>query len=73
VDEHYHASAERFQEMRWELAADVDPVALAAKREAADEASSDDSPPAQRAEAAATAPPEAVVRLDSETLVAASG
>lgn len=73
VDEHYHASAERFQEMRWELAADVDPEALAAKREAADEASSDDSPPAQRAEAAATAPPEAVVRLDSETLVAASG
>lgn len=72
VDEHYHASAERFQEMRWELAGEVDAETIVARREAADEEASDVSLAAQ-AEAAATAPPNAVVRLDSETLVSASG
>ena len=72
VDEHYHASAERFQEMRWELAGQADPVEVEARLRI-----DDDDPPepslAEEAEAAATAPPEAVARLDTETLVPASG
>jgi len=71
VDEHYHASAERFQEMRWELAAEADTAALVAKRATAEDEAPDVSV-ADQAEAAATAPPEAIVRLDSETLVPAS-
>ena len=72
VDEHYHASAERFQEMRWELAGEVDPAEIEARQEAEED---DEAKPsiAEGAEAAATAPPEAIARLDSETLVPASG
>ena len=74
VDEHYHASAERFQEMRWELAGEVEPETIRARREAEDAEEADDKPASvvDEAEAAATAPPDAVVRLDSETLVPAS-
>ena len=72
VDEHYHASAERFQEMRWELAGDADPEVIKARREAED---AEDHEPtvAEAAEEAAHAPVEAVARLDSETLIPASG
>lgn len=72
VDEHYHASAERFQEMRWELAAEADRDAIRARHAAEDD---EDHEPtvAEEAEAAATKPPEAVARMDSETLVPASG
>jgi len=75
VDEHYHASAERFQEMRWELAGEVDPEAIRARREEEDAEDADDRPAsaAALAEEAAHAPVEAVARLDSETLVPASG
>lgn len=72
VDEHYHASAERFQEMRWELAGEVDPEEIEARLEAEEEEAAKPSI-AEEAEAAATAPPEAIARLDSETLVPASG
>lgn len=72
VDEHYHASAERFQEMRWELAGEVDPAEVEARLEAEEDDGTEPSI-AEGAEAAATAPPEAVARLDSETLVPASG
>jgi hypothetical protein len=71
VDEHYHASAERFQEMRWEIAGEADPAEVEARLHL-DE---DEEPVlslAEEAEAAATAPTEAVARPDSETLVAAS-
>lgn len=75
VDEHYHASAERFQEMRWELAAEVDPGTIRARREAEDAEDAENHEPtvAEEAEAAATRPPQAVARMDSETLVPASG
>ena len=70
VDEHYHASSERFQEMRWELAGQVDPGTIRARREAEDVAAGEGKTSVvDEAEAAATAPPEAVARLDSETLV----
>jgi hypothetical protein len=72
VDEHYHASAERFQEMRWELAGEVDPETIRARREAEDDEEHEPTV-AEEAEAAATKPPEAVVRADSETLIPASG
>ena len=75
VDEHYHASAERFQEMRWELAGDVDPEVIKARREAEDAEDAEDHVPtvAEAADEAAHAPVEAVARLDSETLIPASG
>ena len=72
VDEHYHASAERFQEMRWELAGEIDAETIVAKRNATDQETPAVSV-AEQAEAAAAAPPDVVVRLDSETLVSASG
>ncbi|MEX1344860.1 MAG: hypothetical protein AB1Z63_09335 [Candidatus Limnocylindrales bacterium] len=72
VDEHYHASAERFQEMRWELAGEVDPDEIRARREAED-AQDDGASVAEQAEEAAKAPIEAVVRADSEMLIPASG
>ncbi len=68
VDEHYHASAERFQEMRWELAGDADPDEVRARLES-DQSGSEEESVAELAEAAAKAPTDAVVRLDSETLV----
>ncbi len=52
VDEHYHASAERFQEMRWELAAQVDSDTLKARREAAETEVPEGSVVAHAAEAA---------------------
>lgn len=70
VDEHYHASAERFQEMRWERAGEVDPEAVKASREA-DEAEEPTSIAAQAAQAA-EAPGEVFARTDTETLIAAS-
>ncbi len=75
VDEHYHASAERFQEMRWELAGEVDPQTIQARREAEEAEEGDDhhASVAEQAETAAKAPVEAIARLDSETLVPASG
>ena len=72
VDEHYHASAERFQEMRWELAGEVDPAEIEARQEA-EEADEPKPSISEEAEAADTAPPEAIARLDSETVVPASG
>ena len=72
VDEHYHASAERFQEMRWELAGEVDPDTLRARREAED-AEEIDEPTSVAAQAAlaAEAPGEVFARSDTETLVSA--
>jgi hypothetical protein len=72
VDEHYHASAERFQEMRWELAGEVDPEHLEAKQKL-DHPEASEPSIAHEAEAAATAPPDAVARMDTETLVPVSG
>jgi hypothetical protein len=85
VDERYHASAERFQEMRWELAGEVDPATIKA-RQAADEAADRETSLAASAAKAAAADvdeslpdldrPEtarAIVRSDSETLVPLSG
>jgi hypothetical protein len=80
VDERYHASAERFQEMRWELAADVDVPALIARREAEESETATRSvvADAQEAAEAAVGEPlpaeepyggEAFARSDSETLV----
>jgi hypothetical protein len=68
VDEHYFASAERFQEMRWENAAEAAEELRKAREAAGDEEPAEDSLAAQ-AEAAATAPVEAVVQGDTETLV----
>lgn len=68
VDEHYHASAERFQEMRWENAAEAAEALRAAREEAAEDVPAEDSLAAQ-ADAAAKAPLEAAVQGDSETLV----
>ncbi len=74
VDEHYHASAERFQEMRWELAGEIDPETVRAQQEAEDDEGHDRAPSlADEADAAAHAPPEAISLPDSETLVPASG
>jgi hypothetical protein len=73
VDEHYHASAERFQEMRWELAGTVDPDEIRARRAAEDGEDHEEASLAEQAEEAANAPVEAVVRSDSETLIPASG
>ena len=75
VDEHYHASAERFQEMRWELAGEVDPDDIRARREEEEARDADEQRAslAEQAEVAAHAPVEAVVRQESETLVPASG
>ena len=72
VDEHYHASAERFQEMRWEIAGEADPAEVEARLHG-DEEDPPEPSIADEAEAAASSPPEAVVRPDSETLVPASG
>jgi hypothetical protein len=72
VDEHYHASAERFQELRWELAGEVDPEDIRAWRGSEDDEAAGVSV-AEQAEEAANAPLEAVARLDTETLVPASG
>ena len=72
VDEHYHASAERFQEMRWELAGEIDLDELKARREG-DESEDPQETIAVQADEAAHRPPEATVRLDSETLVPTSG
>ena len=75
VDEHYHASAERFQEMRWEVAGEVDPAEIESRLEVHEAAEADDEAShsiADEAEAAANAPAEAVARMDSETLVPAS-
>ena len=72
VDEHYHASAERFQEMRWELAGEADPAEVEARLKL-----DHDDPPepsaTEKAETAASVSPEAVAPMDSETLVPASG
>ena len=74
VDEHYHASAERFQEMRWELAGEVDPATIRAQQAAEDQEEDERAPSlAEEADAAAHAPPEAISLPDSETLVPASG
>ena len=76
VDEHYHASTERFQEMRWELAGQADVEMLKTKREAqaAEDTETPQEPESVAAQAAraAASPPGAVARQDSETLVAAS-
>jgi len=72
VDEHYHASSERFQEMRWELAGEVDPEDLEARQKLDGPEASEPSI-AHEAEAAATAPPDAVARMDSETLLPVPG
>ena len=81
VDEHYHASAERFQEMRWERAAEVDAETLRARREAVedDEGADADADTTEGPESiaaiaaeAAEAPAEVFSRADSETLVATS-
>jgi hypothetical protein len=86
VDECYHAGAERFQEMRWELAAEADVEAIRA-RHAAEEADGQVATSVVTAatEAAAAPPDEqvveldrpdtanAVVRSDSETLIPVSG
>ena len=61
VDERYHASAARFQELRWELAAEVDLAALQARR-AAEEAEGEQPGAAAAAIAAAAA---AAVEADS--------
>ena len=71
VDERYHATAERFQEMRWEIAGQVDPDELKARLVAAEGSEPLEESPADKATAAAETPPEPVVRLDSETLVSA--
>ena len=72
VDEHYHASAERFQEMRWEIAGEADPDEIEARLQLVEDEATAPSI-AEEAAAAATALPEAVVLADSETLVPASG
>jgi hypothetical protein len=77
VDERYHATAERFQEMRWELAGQVDPETIRARWKSEDADESDEAGPADesvaaQADAAAKSPPEAVVRADSETLIPAT-
>jgi hypothetical protein len=86
VDERYHASGARFQEMRWELAGEVDLASLKARRAAEDDhvgeptlaavsaaiasAADADEPSVDLSEAGAT---EAFVRLDSETLIPIPG
>jgi hypothetical protein len=72
VDEHYHASAERFQEMRWELAGEVDTAALKARLEA-EEAEPTEESVADQATRAAEAQGDAFARPDTETLVPVSG
>jgi hypothetical protein len=72
VDEHYHASADRFQEMRWELAGEVDADTIKARRKADDSEVSEESV-AAHASAAAEAPPDAIVRADSESLIPVPG
>lgn len=89
VDERYYASAARFQEMRWELAAQVDVEALKARLAAEDAEDADDAERSLVAEAetaAATAAEhgtldpdeepaggEAFSRPDSETLLPIPG
>jgi hypothetical protein len=88
VDERYHASSERFQELRWELAGQVDVEALKARRAAAEAEATDSAVSTGAAEIAAEAaasesgeplpdldrPPVtgAFVRADSETLIPVS-
>lgn len=78
VDERYHASGARFQEMRWELAGEVDLASLQARRAAEDARAEErtvsaiasttdaDEPSVQIPELGAA---EAFVRRDSETLI----
>jgi hypothetical protein len=88
VDERYHTSGARFQEMRWELAAKVDVGALKTRRAAEHAAAAESSSAGAGVAAAITSAAnadepladdcergamEAFVRLDSETLVAIPG
>jgi hypothetical protein len=89
VDERYHASTARFQEMRWELAADADMDEIKARRAAEDRAAAESTVAAAAVAAAAVATAsadgepsfddaeqvvtEAIVRSDSETLIPLHG
>jgi hypothetical protein len=86
VDERYHASGARFQEMRWERAGEVDAASLKARRAAEDAQAGERTLAAISAAIASTADAdgpsvdisepgtvEAFVRLDSETLVPIPG
>ena len=87
VDERYHASGARFQEMRWELAGQVDVAALKARRAAEDTDAAERTFAAAAAAAIASAAKadepsvgisergaaEAFVRRDSETLIPIPG
>jgi hypothetical protein len=72
VDEHYHAGAGRFQEMRWELAGQVDVEAFAARREAADAAAAE-SAVVHQAEVAADAAADALAGVEAEALPSIAG
>gem|GEM_PF-4568911 len=83
VDERYHASAARFQEMRWELAGQVDVMELEARLAADDEDAAEHTVAARAAAAASEADErldivepvgtDAFARADSETLIPVSG